>query len=178
MIPVESLMSSLESEQPERKSISLGTSLLIVAAIAGACGVVVQIKRCYAAIGTYRAPAFIPTYRAVPFQEEYATLAVLLWMILGSLAFFAIRKTSVAQLAGVFLLSCAIILPVLTVRADMFDRIFPVLWPAAVFGLCFVTPHLLVRINRAGDRALLLADAAIVALLTYEFALKPFVPLM
>jgi hypothetical protein len=169
LVLVENFMSSLESEQTQRNSISLGTLLLIVAAIAGACGVVVQIKRCYATIPTYGAPVF---------QEEYATTAVLFWMILGSLAFFAIRKTSVAQLASVFLLSCVLILSVLSVRADNFDRIVPVLWPAAVFGLCFVTPHLLIRINRARDRALLLADAAIVALLTYQFALKPFVPQM
>jgi hypothetical protein len=162
-------MSRLESEQTERKTISLGTSLLLVAAIAGACGVVVQIKRCYAAVPTFGTPAF---------EEEYATAAVLLWMILGSLAFFVIRKTSVAQLAGVFLLSCVLILPVLTLRADNFDRIFPTLWAAAVFGLCFVTPHLLVRFNRAGDRAHLSADAAIVALITYQFALKPYVPLL
>ena len=162
-------MSTLEAERPTSLRFSLATLLLFVTAIAGACGVVVQIKRCYATIPTYGAPAFL---------EEYVTTAVLLWMILGSLAVFAIRKHSPAQLASVFALSCVITLSFLSLRADTFDRIVPVLLPAAVFGLCFVTPHLLVRINRAGNRALLLADAAIVALLTYQFALRPFVPRM
>ncbi len=109
-------MSTLEAERPASLRFSLATLLLFVTAIAGACGVVVQIKRCYATIPTFRAPAFV---------EEYVTTAVLLWLILGSLAVFAIRKHSPAQLASVFALSCVITLSFLSVRATRSTESFP-----------------------------------------------------
>ena len=162
-------MNGPDSGETRRNAISLGTSLMIVAAIAAECALVVQIKRCYEAVPAYASPAC---------PEEYARVAVLCWIMLGSLAAFAIRKYSLTRLAAVVAISCVLVVSRLSVptRTGDLGLAYAVFWPAACFGLCFVTPHLLIRRTGPNDRALLLADAAVVALLAYFFAVEPYVP--
>jgi hypothetical protein len=160
-------MSTNRTAEPDRNRIGLGTSLVIMAAIATECGLVVAIDRCYAAVPSQATPAY---------AEAVTRPAVVLWTILGSLAAFAIRKCSVRRLAGQLAISCVLLTWRLSVRGDTFDRAAEVLWPVTCFGFFFVAPHLLVRFSRAKDSVLVLADAAVVALLTYVFAAQPYVP--
>ena len=164
-------VSGPESLQTHRNAVSLGTSLMVVAAIAAECALVVQIKRCYAAVPTFATPAY---------PEEYALPVVIFWIISASLAAFAIRKYSVARLAAVVAISTVIVLSRLSVptRTGVFGFVYAVFWPVACFGLCFVAPHLFIRRSGRNDSALLLADSAVVALLTYLFAVEPYVPKM
>jgi cytochrome bd-type quinol oxidase subunit 2 len=162
-------MNGTESRRARRNGINLGTSLTIVAAIAAECALVVQIKRCYEAIPSYESPVC---------PEEYAILAVLLWVVLGSLAAFAIRKYSLTQLAALVAISCVLVLSRLSVptRTGALSAIYPIGWPIACFGLCIVAPYLLIRRSGTNNSALLLADSAVVALLTYVLAIEPYVP--
>jgi hypothetical protein len=159
----------MSSAELERNRIGLGTSLIVMAAIAAECGLVVAINRCYAAVPLYANPAY---------AETVTRPAVVLWTILGSLAAFAIRKCSVTRLAGQLAISCVLLTWRLSVRRDTFDGAADVLWPVACFGFFFVAPHLLVRYSRANPRVLVLADATVVALSTYLFEIQPFVPKM
>ena len=93
-------MNSQKSPETRRSRLSLGTLLIIVAAIAAQCAVVVEIKRCYGSIPSYATPAY---------PEWLASPAVLLWIILGSLAVFAIRKCSLNRLAVQLTISCALV---------------------------------------------------------------------
>ena len=160
-------MSSEELERTQRNRIGLGTSLVVIAAIAAECALIVQIRRCYAAVPSFASPAC---------PEWLATPAVLLWIILGSLAAAAIRKCSVTRLAYQVAISCVLVMSRLSVPGRALDGAYDVLWPAACFGLFFVTPHLLIRFSRVNHGVLMLADASVVALLTYVFAVQPYVP--
>jgi hypothetical protein len=152
-----------------RNRISLATLLFVVAAIGSECALVVQIRRCYEAIPSYASPV-CPEWQATPL--------VLLWIILGSLASFALRKCSVDRLAIQVAISCVLVLSRLSVptRSVPFGTAYDVFWPVACFGLCFVTPHLFVRFFRVNESALVLADSSVVALLTYIFAIHEYVP--
>ena len=79
----ETRATSPDPRPTSRDQITLATSLVIVAAIAASCALVVQIKRKYEAIPAFAAPVC---------PEAYATPAVLLWIILGSIATFAWRR--------------------------------------------------------------------------------------
>jgi hypothetical protein len=151
-----------------RNRISLGTAIAVVAAIGAECALVVQISRCYAAIPTI----------VLACPEWQLTPLILLWILLGSLAAFAIRKCSVKRLAIAVALSCAIVISRLSVPTGIgiFVSVYGVYWPVACFGLFFVAPHLVVRFSRFNDSVLVLADSSVVALLTYFFAIMPYVP--
>jgi hypothetical protein len=155
-----------------RNRINLATALVIVAAIASECGLVVQIRRSYAAIPPFAAP-FCP--------EVYATPAVLLWITLGSMATFAWRGHSVTRLAAQVALSSVLVMSQLWVRTftGVLSAGYEVLWPVACFGTFFVTPLMLCRFSRIGDSVLhVLADSAVVALVTFLFVVQPYVPKM
>jgi hypothetical protein len=162
-------MSSADPQRTQRNRIGLGTSLVVIAAIAAECALVVQIRRCYAAVPSFASPAC---------PEWLATPAVLLWIILASLAGFAIRKCSVTRFAYQVAISCVLVMSRLGVSGGALDGAYAALWPAVCFGLFFVTPHLLIRFSRANDGVLVLADASVVTLLTYVFALQPYVPML
>jgi hypothetical protein len=144
---------------------------VIVAAIAAECALVVQIRRSYAAIPPLAAPVC---------PEEYATPVVLLWIILGSLATFAWRRCSVTRLAAQVAISCVLVTSRLwvPVGAGAPGAGSDALWPVACFGVFLVTPLLLRRFSPVGDSILVLADSSAVALLTYLFAVQPYVPRM
>ena len=152
-------------ESPRPNRITLATLLVVVAAIGAECAIVAQINTCYAAVPTYATPA-CPEWQATPL--------VLTWIVLGSLAVFAIRKSSVNRLAVQVAISCALVLTRISVptRTGVFGGAYDVFWPAACFGLCFVLPHLLVRYHRLSNMVFILADSAIVALLVHIFALQ------
>jgi hypothetical protein len=152
-----------------RNRLSLATLLLVVAAIGAECALVVQIRRCYDAVPSFASPA-CPEWQSTPL--------VLLWIVLGSLAAFALRKSSVDRLALQVALSCAIVMSRLSVstRNSPFGDAYGVFWPVACFGLFFVIPHILVRFSRTRESVLVLADSAVVALLTYVFAIHEYVP--
>ena len=160
-----------DRRQSNRNRISLTTALVIVAAIAASCALVVQIRRNYAAIPPFSAPAC---------PEVYATPAVLLWIFLGSTATFAWRRSSVTRLASQVAVSCVLVMSRLWSPAGAglpgFSRFHEVLWPVACFGVFFVGPLLLRRFYRVGDWVLVLADSSVVALLAYLFAIEPYVP--
>ncbi len=160
-------MSSPEPEHTSANRIGLGTSLMLVAVIAVQCALVVQIRRCYEAVPSFATPEC---------PEWLATPTVLLWIILGSLAVFAIRKCSVMRLAVQVAISCVLVISRISVQSQAFDGAYHVVWPAACFGLFFVAPYLLVRFSRVNESVLVLADASAVALLAYVFALGPYVP--
>ena len=162
-------MNGPQSGQMRRDKMSLGTSLMIVAAIAAECALVAQIKKCYEALPSYARPEC---------PEEYSRLVVLFWIMLGSLAAFAIRKYSVTRLAAIVAISCVLVVSRLSVsmRTGDLGAAYAVFWPVACFGLFFVTPHLYIRRSGMNDRAFLLADSAVVALLTYLFAVEPYIP--
>jgi hypothetical protein len=164
---------NLNPRPSSRDQITLATSLVIVAAIAASCALVVQIKRKYAAIPPFAAPVC---------PEFYATPAVLLWIILGSIATFAWRRCSVARLAAQVAVSCVLVMSRLWNPAGggipgvgMYHE---VLWPVACFGAFFITPLQLYRFSRIGDSVLVVADSSVVALLAYVFASGPYVPKM
>src|SRR5437762_14020452 len=92
---------SPERRRSSRNRITLATSLVVVAAIAAECALVVQIRRSYAAIPPFAAPVC---------PEVYATPVVLLWIILGSMATFAWRRCSVTRLAAQVAVSCVLVL--------------------------------------------------------------------
>jgi hypothetical protein len=152
-----------------RNRISLATLLFVVAAIGAECALVVQIKRCYDAVPSYASPTW-PEWQSTPL--------VLLWIVLGSLAAFALRKCTVNRLAIQVAISCVLVMSRLSVptRTGPFGGAYDAFWPVACFGLFFVTPHLLVRFSRINDSVLVLADSAVVALLTYMFAIHEYVP--
>ena len=156
-----------------RGRISLATSLAIVAAIAASCALVVQIKRGYAAIPMFASPVC---------PEVYATPVVLLWIILGSMGTFAWRGCSVNRLASQVAVSCVLVMSRSWVAVGLgvlgTGIYHESLWPVACFGTFFVAPLLLRRFSRIGDSVLVLADSSAVALLTYLFAVSPYVPLM
>jgi hypothetical protein len=160
---------SHETSPSSLNQITLATSLVIVAAIAAECALVVQIRKSYAAIPLSAAPVC---------PEVYATPLVLLWTILGSMAAFAWRRHSVTCLAAQIAISCVLVMSRLWVPAGAGGRGegFDVLWPVTCFGVFFVAPLLLRRYTRIGDSVLLVADSAVVALLTYLFAVEPYVP--
>jgi hypothetical protein len=149
--------------------ITLATSLVIVAAVAAACALFVQIKRSYAAIPPTSAPVC---------PEEYATPAVFLWIFLGSTATFAWRRCSVTRLAAQVGVSCGLVMSRLWVPSGVAaaGEGYEALWPVACFGAFFVTPILLFRFSRIGDSVLVFADSSVVALLAYLFAVQPYVP--
>jgi hypothetical protein len=149
----------------------LATSLVIVAAIAAECALVVQIRRSYAAI---------PPFAAAVCPEEYVTPVVLLWIILGSMAIFAWRRCSVTRLAAQVAISCVLVTSRLWVPAGagVPGAGYDALWPVACFGAFFTTPLLLRRFSQVGESVLVLADSSVVALLTYLFAVQPYVPRM
>lgn len=163
--------SSHESTPSSQSQITLATLLVIVAAIAAECALVVEIRTRYAAIPPSAAPVC---------PEVYATPVVLLWIILGSTAAFAWRRHSVARLAAHIAISCVLVMSRLWVPIGAGGRGggFDVLWPVTCFGAFFVAPLLLRRFSRIGDSMLLVADSAVVALLTYLFAVEPYVPKM
>jgi hypothetical protein len=154
-----------------RDRITLATSLAIVAAVAAACALFVQIRRSYEAIPPTSAPIC---------PEVYARMAVFLWIILGSTATFAWRRCSVTRLAAQVAVSCVLVMSRLWVPPGVgmpgIGLYYDVLWPVACFGVFFVTPFLLCRFSRIGDSVLVLADSSVVALLTYLFAVQPYVP--
>jgi hypothetical protein len=152
-----------------RNRISLSTALAVVAAIGAECALVVQIRRCYAAIPPLDAPAC---------PEWLSTPLVLLWIVMGSLAVFAIRKFSVDRLAIQVALSCALVMSRLSVATgnSVLGNIYAFFWPVVCFGLFFVAPHLIIRFSRVNDSVLVLADSSVVALVTYVFAIEPYVP--
>jgi hypothetical protein len=152
-----------------RNRISMATLLFVIAAIGAECALVVQIRRCYEAIPSHASPAS-PEWQSTPL--------VLLWIILGSLAAFAWRKCSVDRLAIQVAISCVLVMTRIgfPTRSGPLGGAYDVFWPVACFGLFFVTPHLLVRFSRANDSVLVLADSAVVALLTHVFAIHEYVP--
>jgi hypothetical protein len=156
-------------EGPRRNRISLATALVVVAAIGAECALVVQIRRCYEAIPSFASPA-CPEWQSTPL--------VLLWIVLGSLAAFAWRKCSVDRLAIQVAISCVLVMSRLSVptRNVPFGTAYDVFWPVLCFALFFVGPYLLVRFSRVNDSVLVLADSAVVALLTYIFAIHEYVP--
>jgi hypothetical protein len=169
-------MAETERSSPERRPsgrsrISLATSLVIVAAIAASFALVVEIRRNYAALPSISGPRC---------PEVYATPAVLLWILLGSTATFAWRRCSVTRLAVQVAVSCVLVISRLRLPADDgmqgVGLLLEVLWPLACFGAFFVTPLLLSRFSRVGDVVLVLADSSVVALVTYLFAVQPYVP--
>ena len=132
-----------------RDQITLAGSLVIVAAIAACCALVVQIKRKYAAIPAFAAPVC---------PEVYATPAVLFWIILGSMATFAWRRSSVTRLAAQIAVSSVLVMSRLWDLAGvgmpgvgMYREVF---WPVACFGAFVVAPLLLRRFSRIGDSVL------------------------
>jgi hypothetical protein len=149
--------------------VSLRTALAVVAAIGAECALVLQIRRCYAALPPLASPAC---------PEWLSTPLVLLWIVMGSLAAFAIRKCSVDRLAIQVALSCAIVMSRLSVSTgnSVLGSAYAVFWPVICFGLFFVAPHLVMRFLRVNDSLLMLADSSVVALLTYVFAIEPYVP--
>jgi hypothetical protein len=151
-----------ESRSPNR--ITLATLLVVVAAIGAECAVVVQIRTCYEAVPAYATPA-CPEWQATPL--------VLTWIVLGSLAVFAIRKSTALRLAIQVAISCALVLTRISVptRTGVFGGAYDAFWPAACFGVCFVLPYILVRYTRINNAVLILADSAAVALLVHIFAL-------
>jgi hypothetical protein len=169
----ETRATSPDPRPTSRDQITLATSLVIVAAIAASCALVVQIKRKYEAIPAFAAPVC---------PEAYATPAVLLWIILGSIATFAWRRCSVTRLAAQIAVSCVLVMSRLwnpagvgVPGAGMYHE---ALWPVVCFGAFFVTPLLLYRFSRIGDSVLVFADSAVVALFAYLFAVQPYVPKM
>jgi hypothetical protein len=162
---------SHESTPSSENQITLVTLLVIVAAIAAECALVVQIRKNYTAIPPSAAPVY---------AEVYVTPVVLLWIILGSTAVFAWRRHSVTRLAAHIAISCTLVLSRLWVPTGVGagGEGFDVLWPATCFGVFFVAPLLLRRFSRIGDSVLTVADSAGVALLTYLFAVEPYVPMM
>jgi hypothetical protein len=165
--------SNPEPRPSSRDRITLGTSLVIVAAIAASCALVVQIKRNYASVPKFTAPVC---------PEVYTTPAVLLWISLGSMASFAWRRCSVTRLAAQIAVSSVLVMSRLWVPPGAgvpgVGLYYEVLWPVACFGACFVTPLLLCRFSRIGDSVLVLADSSVVALLAYLFAVQPYIPKM
>src|SRR5260370_33228471 len=93
--------SNPEPRPSRRDRITLATSLVIVAAVAAAGALFVQIRRSYAAIPPTSAPIC---------PEVYASTAVLLWIILGSTATFAWRRCSVTCLAAQVAVSCVLVM--------------------------------------------------------------------
>src|SRR4029077_4684940 len=83
------------------RGITLATCLVIVAAIGAECGLVVQIRKAYAAVPPFAQPVC---------PEAYATPVMLLWIILGSLASFAWRRWSVTHLAAQVAVSCVLVM--------------------------------------------------------------------
>lgn len=160
---------SPERRPSRRNQITLATFLVIVAAIAAECALVVQIRKSYAAIPASAAPVC---------PEVYATPVVLLWIILGSAAVFAWRRHSTTRLAAQVAITCVLVMsrPWFPAGAGGRGGGYDVLWPLACFGVFIVAPLLFCRFSRIGDSVLLLADAAAVALLTYLFAVDPYIP--
>ena len=162
-----------DGRNAERRSsgqdrITLATSLVIVAAVAAACALYVQIRRSYEAVPPSSTPVC---------PEVYATPAVLLWIILGSTATFAWRRCSITRLATQVAVACVLVMSRLSVPGGGGSP-FAVFWPVACFGAFFVTPVLLCRFSRIGDSILVLADSSAVALLAYLFAVEPYIPKM
>jgi hypothetical protein len=162
---------SPEQRSSSRNRITLATLLVIVAALAAECALVIQIRRSYAAIPPFAAPVC---------PEVYATPLVLAWIILGSMATFAWRRGSVTRLAAQVAVSTMLVTSRLwaPTGAGVPGAGYDALWPVACFGAFFVVPLLLRRFSRIGDSVLVLADSAVVALLTYLFAVLPYVPRM
>lgn len=160
--------STTEGGRSGRGRITLATTLLIVAAVAAACALVVRIRENYAAIPPTSAPIC---------PEVYATPAVLLWIILGSVATFAWRRGSVTRLAAQVAISCLLVLSRLWLPSGTMP-VSDVFWPVGCFGAAFVIPLLLHRFSRIGDSVLVLADSSVVALLAYLFVVVPYVPRM
>jgi hypothetical protein len=159
----------LEARPARPDRLSLSAALVVVAAIAAECALVVQIRRCYAAIPAFSSPLC---------PEFIATPAVLLWIVLGSLATYAWRGSSVTRLAAQVAISSVLVLSRLNLPGASAGVASDVLWPVGCFGAFVVLPLLLWRFSRIGDRALVVADSAAVALLTYHFAVAPYVPRM
>jgi hypothetical protein len=162
---------NLNPRPSSRDQITLATSLTIIAAIAATCALVVQIKRKYAAIPAFASPIC---------PEVYATPAVLLWIIFGSIATFAWRRCSVTRLASQVAVTCVLVMSrlwnpegALIPGVGMYHE---ALWPAACVGAFLVTPLLPYRFSRIGDSVLVVADSSVVALLAYVFAVGPYVP--
>jgi hypothetical protein len=160
---------NLKPRPPSRDQITLAASLVIVGAIGASCALVVQIKRIYATIPPFAAPVCL---------EVYATPAVLLWIVLGSMATFGWRRCSVTRLAAQIAVYSVLVLSRLwnppgagVTGVGMYHEVF---WPVACFGAFFVTPLLLRRFSRIGDSVLVLADSSVVALLAYLFAVEPY----
>jgi hypothetical protein len=97
-------------------------------------------------------------------------------VILTSMATYAGRRSSVARLAAQIAISSVLVMSRLAVPASTGGMAYAVLWPVACFGAFLVLPLFLWRFSGIGDRALLIADSAAVALLTYHFAVTPYVP--
>jgi hypothetical protein len=161
------------TEQVQRNAnrITLATFLVIIAAIAGECGLVVHIRRAYSAIPAFAVPAC---------PEVYATPIVLLWVLLGSTATFALRRSSVTRLAAQVAVSSVLVMSRFWVpsSAAVVGDVYEVFWPLGCFGVFFVIPLFLRRFARFEYWAMLFADSAVVALLTYLSVVERYVPKM
>lgn len=104
----------------------------------------------------------------------------MLWIILGSTAFFAWRGSSLARLAAQVAISCVLVTSrhwlTSAFGATGYMIEHDVVWPLACFGVLIVIPLLLRRFTRAGDWVLLLVDSSAVALLANALAVQPYVP--
>lgn len=149
-----------------RNTITLSTSMWIVAAIAAACALVAQIKQNYAAIPPTSTPV-CPETSAIP--------AVVLWIVLGSTVIFAWRRCSIARLAAQVTISCVLVMSRFWIPSAI-QEVLDVLWPLACFGVFFVIPILLRHSTRFGDSVLIFADAAFVTLLAYVFVVNAYIP--
>jgi hypothetical protein len=152
-----------------RRRLTIGSCLLAVAMVATILALVAAIRRAYEAVPSYASPAY---------PESLAMPAILLWVILTSIAAYAWRGATLDRLVAQVAISNLL---VLTRFSFTSSQEFKMVWPVGCFGLFVVVPLLIRRFGRVGPQSeriegasLLLVDSAIGALLVSLFA--GFVP--
>lgn len=154
-----------DQDRADRAQWTIRTGLLAVAAIGAMMALATEVRRTYATVPAFASPLY---------PEEYATPAILVWIVLGSLAAWAWREASFDRLAAQVAFTALIVLAWTLVRGSWTFRMFG---PLAGFGLLVVAPLICRRYGRGSrlagriDRAaLLLIDCAVTAMLVLLFA--------
>jgi hypothetical protein len=144
----------------------------MVAAIASGCALAVHVTAYYAAAAARMSTAACP--------EVYFTPAILLWIILGSMAVFAWRRCSVTRVAFQATVSCLLVMSRLWeppgASSPGVGLYYKVFWPVAGFAIFVVAPLWLRRFWGVSEWVLVLADAFVVAVLADLFVMQPFLP--
>lgn len=147
-------------QSSSRPRMTLTTCLVAISAVATSCALVVQIRRCYAAVPPFATPIC---------PEQIATPVVLLWIFLGSAATFALRRCGATRFTG------QVAMTSLLVTSRLWKPPFDG-YEVICFGIFCVTPLLLRRFSRVGDSLLILVDSSLLAIITNMLMINENIP--